>query len=69
MHPKQPCPNQIEDSERPCGDEGELCPACLGAEATYWASYFGLTPDMSREQARAQLERFNPNPEIEEGCR
>lgn len=55
------CPNTIdEDSEAPCGDEGRMCSACADREAAYWARYFGLHPDMSRAERRAQLERWRP---------
>ena len=57
------CPNRIDPFDQrsqPCGDDGGYCPDCEAKVAAYWASYFGLRPDMTREQRRQQLEWFRP---------
>jgi hypothetical protein len=35
------CPNKLDESNQPCGDEGWLCEACEEREAKYWWNYFG----------------------------
>jgi hypothetical protein len=68
------CPNRIDDAydnEGPrCGDEGRVCSVCAAKEAATWADYFGLRPDMTREQRRAQMAAFAPpGRSDEEVCR
>lgn len=60
------CPNFLLDedeqpTERPCGDEGEMCVACWKREAESWAAYFGLRPGMTREERLAQLKSMRPD--------
>ena len=37
----------------------EDCPA-YEAEKQYWANYFGITPEMNREERRRQLDFMRP---------
>lgn len=42
--PGEPCQSFIEDSQRRCGDEGDLCEACADREAAYWESQYRKAP-------------------------
>lgn len=50
-----------EQQQTVCVDcDEQYCDACFAREAAYWAKYFGLRPDMTREQRREQLQRMKP---------
>ncbi len=55
-------PHTYDDdgTERECGDEGRVCDECFDVEKRYWAAYFGLSPEMTREERLAQLKRMRP---------
>ncbi len=53
------CPNTIRDTERECGDEGEMCAECFDKERRYWSRHFGQDHG-TRGEKRARLAAMCP---------